>query len=370
MPQGLTAKDLLKTEGILTCAPSATLSQALAKLNSSHDAVFVAEGSKLLGLITPYYVMFRANFPPTTKLEHCLFSPPKLRLSTPIWEIAKQMVLAKVYFLPVLSETDEWLGIVTVNTLLRTLSSEKNELNRLPLQNKTKQLTTIEETARLSQARELLRKKGIARLPVVDRMGKLVGILTRYDLRLALSMPKTSISLSSRVGQKRKFLDQPIRAFYKTSVVTVNPKTPLSQMVNLMLEHEVGSVVIVNSKWQPIDILTYKDVLEAIARIGERGLTEQEERIKTLLPEDFEDKTGFEIMVEKHFQRLKKKTKLAGIEVHVASLKNPAEKVKLYQITIIAHHPQTNVYVAKTSHHDWRMALSEAIDKIKSQSRF
>ena len=140
-------------------------------------------------------------------------------------------------------------------------------------------------------------------------------------------------------------------------------------MVNLMLEHEVGSVVIINSKWQPIGILTYKDVLEAIARSGERGVAEQEEKIQTLLPEDFEDKAGFEVQVERGFSKLKKKTKLAAIEVHVASIKNPAEKVKLYEITIIAHHPQTPAYVAKTSHHDWRIALKQGMEKIESQAR-
>src|SRR3990170_7197833 len=133
MSQEITAGDLLKTEGIITCAPSATLSQALAKLNSSHDAVFVADGKKLLGLITPYYVMFRANFPPTTKVQHCLFSPPKLRLSTPIWEIAKQMVLAKVYFLPIFSDTNEWLGIVSVYSLLRKVAQQESIINKLPL---------------------------------------------------------------------------------------------------------------------------------------------------------------------------------------------------------------------------------------------
>ena len=364
MPQEITARDLLKTEEIITCAPSATLSQALARLNSSHDAVFVAAGKKLLGCITPYYVMFRANYPPTTKVEHCLFSPPKLRLSTPIWEIAKQMVLAKVYFLPVVSEAGEWVGIVSVYSLLRKVRELGNVFDTLPLRGKGR-LTTIDQSARLSEARELLRRSGVARLPVVDGQGKLIGILTRYDLRQALSAPKTSLSPFSRVGQKRKSLDQPIRNYVKGSVITATPNTPLPRMIGLMLEHEVGSVVIVNPKWQPIGILTYKDVLEAIARTG----GEEEEGMQMELPEDFEDKTGFQVEVEKRFFKLRKKVKLGRLEVHVHSVKNAAGEAKLYEITLIAHHRQTPPFVAKTAHHDWRGALKEAMDKIESQAR-
>ena len=130
----LTAKDLLISERILTCSPHDTLSQALSKLNSSHDAVFVVnDDEKLLGVISPYHALFRSNNPPTTKVENCFYSPPKLKESTSISEIARNMVESKVYYLPVFSENGNWLGVVSVRSVLEASVKKQNLVREEPL---------------------------------------------------------------------------------------------------------------------------------------------------------------------------------------------------------------------------------------------
>jgi CBS domain-containing protein len=366
MAQTTTVEDLLKKEGILTCTPSATLSQALAKLNSSHDAVFVVgEKDKLLGVISPYYVMYKSSYPPTTKAENCLFSPPKLKLTTPIWEIARHMIQSKVYYLPVLSESKDWVGVVSVHALLEAIVGDRDLVSHLQFKRRTKRMITVRENATLNEARALLRSKGVSRLPVVDARGKLVGILTRYDLRSAFAAPRTSQRFLSRQGEKRKQLDKPIRGFFKREVVTATEKTSITQMINLMLEKRIGSIIVLNSKWQPINIITYRDILEAVSRLE----FEKEESINISVPDDFAYKEELEKLIQKLFLKLKKQNKLIRIKVKVNSLKNPAGEVKLFNIILITFHPQTKSFIGKGSDYKWKIALRKAIGKLEAQAQ-
>src|SRR4030043_1215096 len=136
MPYRIKALDLLQTEDIIPCEPTSNLSQALAKLTSSHDAVFVVgKKQNLLGVISPYYVLIQGNYPPTTKVENCLYSPPKLKESTALPDIVRNMIESKVYYLPVYSQNGSWSGIVTapggVGKLLKNQSLvEKPELKK------------------------------------------------------------------------------------------------------------------------------------------------------------------------------------------------------------------------------------------------
>jgi CBS domain-containing protein len=365
MAESITARDLLITEGILTCAPSATLSQALAKLNSSHDAVFVVgDKEKLFGVISPYYAMYKSSYPPTTKAENCLFSPPKLKLTTPIWEIARHMIQSKVYYLPVLSENKEWIGMVSVRPLMQAVVDNKDLVNRLQFKRKTKRMITLRENATLNEARTLLRSKGVSRLPVVNGRGRLVGILTRYDLRRAFTTPKTSQRFLSRQGEKKKQLDKPIRGFFKREVVTASGKTSTAQMINLMLEKRIGSVVVLNPKWQPVNIISYRDILEAISRLEfEKGKT-----ISTSIPDDFVDENELMILVEKLCLKLIKQDKLTRINVKVKTLKNPAQETKLYDIILTTFHPKVRSYIAKGSDYKWKEATRKAIKKLEAQA--
>lgn len=366
MQQTITAKDLLITEGILTCAASATLSQALAKLNSSHDAVFVVgENNKLLGVISPYYVIFKSSYPPATKAENCLFSPPKLKLTTPIWEVAKHMILSKVYFLPVFSEKGKWQGMVSVRALLESVIQNKELVNRLRFRRKTKWMISVRENATLNEARALLRSKGVSRLPVVDGRGKLVGILTRFDLRQVLAAPKSSQRFLSRQGEKKKQLNQSMRSFYKREVVTATEKTSSTQVIALMLEKRIGSVVVVNPKWQPVNIISYRDVLEAVSRLE----FEEEKLISITFPQDFVHEDELVALIQRLCYKLQKQNKLTRIQVKVDTMKNPAEETKRTNITLTTFHPEVGSYIAKGSDYKWKKALRKAMAKIEAQAR-
>lgn len=237
----LTAKDLVKTEDILLAGPEDSLTSALGKMSSSHDAVFVAQKKQLLGIISPYHVLNRGHKPAGTKVKNCLFLAPKLKPETKIDQIARLMLEAKVYFLPVVTNINKWLGIVSYRQLLRQLKGLK--IN-------PKAVTTCRENISFDQARNLIKKSGHARLIVVSPSGRLAGILTRSDLsRVINPLPGT-----------------PAKPYIKRSVFTFRPQDNPDAVVAQILNKKIGSAVMVNNNFQPVGILSIRDCLETIAR--------------------------------------------------------------------------------------------------------
>jgi CBS domain-containing protein len=295
-------------------------------------------------------------------LENCLYSPPKLKETTPLSEIARNMMESKVYYLPVFAQNENWMGIVSIRTLLREAARDKQFVKELNIPRKTK-IITVKDDANLGEARTLLSNKGVSRLPVVNASGRLVGILTRFDLRQALSEPKSSQRFLSRDGEKRKFINKPIRNYYKKVVVTVKEKIPLAQMLNLMLDEEIGSVIIVNTKWQPIDILSYRDILKAIA-LSEKST---EASFKIHFPNDFLEKKQFTYLLRKLLNKLQKKNKIFRVEANVKSTRNPVSKTKQYKVILIVRFTKIDNLRGVGSDYVWKKALRKAISRVERQ---
>lgn len=237
----LTARDLAKTEGVLTARPEDSLASALGKIHSSHDAVFVTEKGQLLGVISPYHVLYRGHYPAATKVKNCLFLAPKLKPETKIDQIARLMLEAKVYFLPVVTPAGKWLGVVSYRRLLRQLTGFKL---------RPKPLVKIQDSLTVSQARNLMKTSGVSRLIVTSGNDRLAGILTRYDLSKSLNLPPSA----------------PVKAYIKHDVATFRQTDNPVNIINQMVDRRIGSLVMVNQNNQPIGLLSVRDCLAALAQ--------------------------------------------------------------------------------------------------------
>jgi CBS domain-containing protein len=260
----LTALELYKTDGVLTAGPESSLAQALAKMHSSHDAVFVTAKNKLLGVISPYHVLYRGHYPQSTKLKNCLFLAPKLKPDAKPEKIAKLMIDAKIYFLPVVTPTGKWLGVISYRRILRRL---KDNFASETIKNwlKPKPLVKIKNDATIGQARNLMKQSRVSRLVVVDNHDHLTGIITRYDLGASNDQPPATS----------------IKTYIKRDVATIRPQDDINKAITTMLDKRIGSLVIVNGQYQPIGLLSVRDCLEAIARPKPKanGLEKEDVRV-------------------------------------------------------------------------------------------
>ena len=107
---------------------------------------------------------------------------------------------------------------------------------------------TIAEDDLLELARERMERGRFRRLPVVDRDGHVVGIVTDGDLR----------QQHGYLGVTR------VRAAMATNPITVSPHDPIGAAVDLMLSWKVGGLPVVDPAGRAVGIVTETDLLRGL----------------------------------------------------------------------------------------------------------
>ena len=104
---------------------------------------------------------------------------------------------------------------------------------------------TLGRNDKLSIADDVMSQKRIRHLPVLDADGMLCGILTQRDLfRGALLR---SLGYGQRAEQK--LLDSlTVKDAMRDEVVTISPKSTLSDAANLMLSRKIGCLPVVEGE--------------------------------------------------------------------------------------------------------------------------
>lgn len=125
---------------------------------------------------------------------------------------------------------------------------------------------TIEPDAPLERAGEVMRAKDLHHLPVVDQVGRLVGLLAERDLRRAALTPAVEedryTSVPARAGGAPEALK--VKDVMSGAVVTTHPEAPLAHAARIMFERRVGSLPVVLDG-RLLGMLTEQDVTRALA---------------------------------------------------------------------------------------------------------
>src|SRR4030042_1151161 len=119
---------------------------------------------------------------------------------------------------------------------------------------------TIGPDASFFEARNLIHEKGVRHLPVLDKNGGLVGIVTDRDIREAAPSDATLLSvqeLNYLLGKLKvsSFMTQ------KDKLVTITPDTLIEEAVQLMHDHKIGCLPVIE-KNRLYGIFTEADALD------------------------------------------------------------------------------------------------------------
>src|SRR6185503_14589692 len=100
---------------------------------------------------------------------------------------------------------------------------------------------TITPQTTMPEAHRLMNEHNVRRLPVVNK-GKLVGIVTRGDVREAQASDATTLS----VYELNYLLDQvPAKEFMTYEPITVSADAPIGEAARRMLQHKIGGLPVV-----------------------------------------------------------------------------------------------------------------------------
>jgi CBS domain-containing protein len=118
----------------------------------------------------------------------------------------------------------------------------------------------------LPEALQLMQKSRIRRLPISDEHGKLLGIVTRGDLRGAQPSEATSLSIYEINYLLAKLtLDKVMTR----NVMTVTPNTTIGEAAKLMLKHKIAGLPVV-ADHRIVGILTESDIFRMVVRTWEQ----------------------------------------------------------------------------------------------------
>jgi acetoin utilization protein AcuB len=123
----------------------------------------------------------------------------------------------------------------------------------------TRKVATIRPEATLRAAAALMRDRKVRHLPVVDDMGRLVGIVTDRDLRQALFAPGV---LAERTDLPAILDALTVGDVMIRGVVSVRAVTTIREAARVMHERRLGALPVVEGG-RLVGILTETDVLRA-----------------------------------------------------------------------------------------------------------
>ena len=253
------------SKGFLEVHENDTLSSCLSLFKKETPPVLAVMDSdgRYKGVISRKSIIRSSLAASGTKVKTLMRPAPAVTLKDPLSKVAKLMIESEIRQLPVYSE-EKLLGFVTDEDVIHGAVNER--WGHTPVEEvMTKKPFIIEEDESIGAVLSLFRGEGISHVPIVSE-GKLVGIVSIYDIIENIFQPRHVQRVGERVGQKVPVLSIPAKGIMVKPVVTVLPESKLRDAEEQMHKFNISSLVIV-SKGRPVGIITKRDFLEPLAQM-------------------------------------------------------------------------------------------------------
>ena len=117
----------------------------------------------------------------------------------------------------------------------------------------------------LGDAARLMVEGGFRHIPVVDADHRVVGVLSERDLRGRLGEEVERFPAAAQ-----DLLDEEVEATMSREPITVEPDTPLRDVIGILADEKIGALPVVDAGERLVGIISYLDLLGAL-QAQERG---------------------------------------------------------------------------------------------------
>ena len=126
----------------------------------------------------------------------------------------------------------------------------------------TVQVVTVGLDDRLGIVKEIFDARRFHHLLVVGEDGTLRGVISDRDLLRALSPHVGTVNETARDSAS---LNKRVHQIMSRKPITLRADGTVAEAVALLLEHRISCIPIVNDAFKPVGIVSWRDVLEAVA---------------------------------------------------------------------------------------------------------
>lgn len=201
----------------------------------------------------------------------------------------------------------------------------------------TADVVTVPPETPILEAQEIMKRYGVRRLPVVNKRGKLVGIVTKSDIQEASPSSATTLSIWELNYLLARTTVEQVMVKVE-DLITVSPDDPIERAALLMRKHKVGGLPVVDGG-HLVGIITESDIFEVLLKL--LGVHQKGTRL-TL---ELEDRPG---ALAEALDVLREH------DVNVRSIVTCDE---------CRTTPDTGVFVIKIDSYDWRQIVKDLKDK-------
>jgi len=203
-----------------------------------------------------------------------------VQATTPIRSVV-EMMLGKTYRAVPVTDGGKPVGIITNFDLVRRgglgvrldllKSLDKPEvhevLDRLSQQSRTagdvmtREPVAVRETATLSQTAEIMARRRLKRLPVVDEQGSLAGMVSRVDLLRAAAGGPASVPDAYEMGLAG---DERLARVMRRDVPTVQADTPLPEVFQAVISTRLNRAFVVDAERRVVGLVSDAELIERL----------------------------------------------------------------------------------------------------------
>jgi acetoin utilization protein AcuB len=129
----------------------------------------------------------------------------------------------------------------------------------------TTDVITVDPETSIAEACGLLTRTRIRHLPVIDKDGRLVGMVTDRDIRSA--MPSILLSEETAAKEKKRIAQLNVKDIMTRDVVTISPMNTLEDALLLMQRTRVGAFPVVDRQGKLIGVISIRDLMRAFINV-------------------------------------------------------------------------------------------------------
>ena len=128
-------------------------------------------------------------------------------------------------------------------------------------------VVTITPDTPFQAALQMMKTHNFRRLPVVDKHGRLAGIVSERDLLHAAPSPASSMS----VWEHNYLLSRlTVQQVMTRAIIITTPNTPVEHAASLMIANKIGGLPVVNAQDQVVGMITETDIFRVFVEMLDR----------------------------------------------------------------------------------------------------
>ncbi|MDD5474114.1 MAG: CBS domain-containing protein [Candidatus Methanoperedens sp.] len=248
---------------------SDTLSHAM-NLMDKHDTrrLLVINGNELIGLITMRSIArklgtWKTSNLPASSLHVAAATTNLFTKVLPDTSIDDAIALMdRKGGILVVTDNGSILGWVTPHEIMRNAYAVKGYAAEV-----MKEPISVSPGDRVSHARRLILDNDIGRLPVIEN-NDVVGIVTERDVARAMMNFRALVPDNQQDERIRNLI---VGDIMTRNVKSVRTNTPISEVVSLMLNENIGGVPVLNLNDEMVGVISRRAIIRRMAQVRQTG---------------------------------------------------------------------------------------------------